>query len=79
METDRKWVVVRIDGKIAAISTDYRKLAEIIGAMTCVECGIDPAQVDTEAICQGYRLAFPENAARLDRLLKGLDEYSDWG
>jgi len=29
METDRKWVVVRIDGKIAAISTDYRKLAEI--------------------------------------------------
>lgn len=32
METDRndrKWVVVRIDGKIAAISTDYRLLAEI--------------------------------------------------
>ena len=29
MKTDRKWVVVRIDGKIAAISTDYRLLAEI--------------------------------------------------
>lgn len=29
MNTDRKWVVVRIDGKIAAISTDYRLLAEI--------------------------------------------------
>ena len=29
METDRKWIVVRIDGKIAAVSTDYRKLAEI--------------------------------------------------
>ena len=29
METDRKWVVVRIDGKIAAISTDYRMLAKI--------------------------------------------------
>lgn len=29
METDKKWVVVRIDGKIAAISTDYRLLAEI--------------------------------------------------
>lgn len=27
METDRKWVIVRIDGKIAAISTDYRLLA----------------------------------------------------
>lgn len=29
METDRKWIVVRIDGKIAAISTDYRQLAAI--------------------------------------------------
>ena len=29
METDRKWVIVRIDGKIAAISQDYRMLAEI--------------------------------------------------
>ena len=29
METERKWVIVRIDGKIAAISTDYRMLAEI--------------------------------------------------
>ncbi len=29
MDTDRKWVVVRIDGKIAAISTDYKALAAI--------------------------------------------------
>lgn len=29
MGTDRKWVIVRIDGKIAAISTDYRMLAKI--------------------------------------------------
>lgn len=29
MDTDRKWVIVRIDGKIAAISTDYRALAAI--------------------------------------------------
>ncbi len=29
METDRKWIIVRIDGKIAAISTDYRLFAEI--------------------------------------------------
>ena len=29
MDTDRKWVVVRIDGKMAAISTDYRQLAVI--------------------------------------------------
>ena len=29
MDTDRKWVVVRIDGQIAAISTDYAALAAI--------------------------------------------------
>ena len=29
MDTDRKWVIVRIDGKIAAISTDYAALAAI--------------------------------------------------
>ena len=29
METDRKWIVVRIDGKVAAVSTDYRMLARI--------------------------------------------------
>ena len=29
MDTDRKWIVVRIDGKIAAVSTDYKKLSEI--------------------------------------------------
>lgn len=29
METERKWVVVRIDGKTAAISDDYKALARI--------------------------------------------------
>ncbi len=29
METDRKWIIVRIDGRIAAVSTDYRLLASI--------------------------------------------------
>ena len=29
METDRKWIIFRIDGKIASISTDYRQLAAI--------------------------------------------------
>lgn len=29
MDTDRKWVVVRIDGKTAAISTDYKQFAAI--------------------------------------------------
>ncbi len=29
METDRKWIIVRIDGKIAAVSTDYSLLASV--------------------------------------------------
>ncbi len=29
METERKWIIVRIDGKIAAVSTDYNFLASI--------------------------------------------------
>ena len=29
MKNDRKWIIVRIDGKIAAVSTDYRQLASI--------------------------------------------------
>lgn len=51
MDTDRKWVVIRIDGKIAAISTDYRILASIssrlagrsglYGEITAVTVGMD--------------------------------------
>ena len=29
METDRKWIVIRIDGKLAGISRDYDRLADI--------------------------------------------------
>ena len=37
METghrDRKWIIIRIDGKIAAVSTDYRMLARISEHLT---------------------------------------------
>lgn len=34
MDADRKWVIVRIDGKIAAISTDYRLLASISAGLS---------------------------------------------
>jgi O6-methylguanine-DNA--protein-cysteine methyltransferase len=33
METGHKWILVRIDGKIAALSTDYRQLARISSAL----------------------------------------------
>lgn len=39
MDTDRKWVVVRIEGKIAAISTDYRQLAGLTGRIAEMSSG----------------------------------------
>ena len=40
----------------------YGRLSKMIAAMTCIECGIRMNQVNEEAIFQGYKLAFPENA-----------------
>ena len=34
MDNDRNWIIVRIDGKIAAISTDYRHLASITARLS---------------------------------------------
>ena len=56
----------------------YGRLSSLIAAMTCMECGIPLAQVDTEAICRGYRLAFPENNEELDEWLCEGDEYARW-
>lgn len=56
----------------------YGRLSRLMAAMTGMECGIPSAQVDTEAICQGYRLAFPENNRELDRWLDTCDEYAAW-
>ena len=56
----------------------YSKLSRLIAAMTIIENGISMTQVDMEAIYQGYKLAFPENAQELDDSLLCLDEYGDW-
>ena len=56
----------------------YGRLSKMIAAMTCIECGIRMNQVDEEAIFQGYKLAFPENARALDEWMMGEDEYRDW-
>lgn len=56
----------------------YGRLRRMVAAMTCVECGIRMEQVDTGAMLQGYKLAFPSNAAKVDDWLRGEDEYSDW-
>ena len=38
---------------------DIPKLEKLLTAMTTMECGIPYKDVDTEAIRQGYELAFP--------------------
>ena len=56
----------------------YYRLSKLLEAMTCMECGIASNEVDTAAIAQGYRLAFPENADKLNKWLLGADEYRYW-
>ena len=54
------------------------KTASLMAAMTCVECGIRPEQVDWNAIWDGYDLAWP--GRRLKGLAKeaALREVSVW-
>lgn len=56
----------------------YGRLARLMEAMTVMENGIRPVAVDTEAIRQGYDLAFPDNVKELAEWLRGEDEYADW-
>ena len=56
----------------------YGRLSRLLMAMTVIENGIPYAQVDTEAIFQGYKLAFPDNAQELDEWMLGSDEYGQW-
>ena len=56
----------------------YGRLSRMVAAMTCIECGIAYDKVDTEAIAQGYKLAFPSNQEKLDEWLLGEDEYRYW-
>ena len=38
---------------------DTGRLVRLISAMTTMECGVPYAEVDTDAIYEGYSLAFP--------------------
>lgn len=59
-------------------ASGYGRNSRLMAAMTCIECGIRMEQVDTEAICKGYHLAFPKNRKALEEWLDGEDEYRDW-
>ena len=56
----------------------YGRLSRLVIAMTCIECGLEYNRVDTEAIAQGYKLAFPSNREKLDEWLLDEDEYRYW-
>jgi hypothetical protein len=56
----------------------YERLSKLLAAMTVMENGIHLNNVDTEAIFQGYKLAFPKNAQELDEWMLGEDEYAKW-
>ena len=56
----------------------YGRLSRLVIAMTCIECGLEYNRVDTEAIAQGYKLAFPTNREKLDEWLLEEDEYRYW-
>lgn len=56
----------------------YRRLSRLIVAMTVMENGVRPEEVDTEAIYKGYQLAFPDNVKALEEWLLAEDEYEEW-
>ena len=56
----------------------YHRLSKLLEAMTVMENGIRTNNVDAEAIFQGYKLAFPGNAQKLDEWMLGEDEYREW-
>ena len=56
----------------------FHRLSMLLEAMTVMENGIRANNVDAEAIFQGYKLAFPGNAQKLDEWMLGEDEYREW-
>ena len=59
-------------------ASSYGRLSRMVAAMTTIECGVPSTQVDTEAIFQGYLLAFPKNKEKLEEWMMGEDEYREW-
>ena len=67
-----------IGGHAPENADSYHRLSKLLVAMTVMENGIRPHQVDTEAIYQGYKLAFPQNTDKLNEWMLGEDEYREW-
>ncbi len=69
---DRKWIIVRIDGKIASISTDYRLLASI-SARLSREGGIAYGHITADAAGFDEVWRLRNEASWDDLLLFGTD------
>lgn len=50
MDHDQKWIVVRIDGKVAAISTSYAALSTIAGRLA-QQKGVAHKLISAETVC----------------------------
>ena len=53
MDTDGKWIIVRIDGKVAAISTDYKLLSEISARLASTRTKNSPLYGEISAVTVG--------------------------
>jgi hypothetical protein len=57
------------------------RTALLLAGMTCMECGIRMAEVDMNAIWEGYDMAFHNNRKSIlkrEQALEAIDEYWDW-
>lgn len=88
MDTDRNWIVVRIDGKLAGISKDYGRLAEISARITPEsrhqdtlkrrksarqQGGLPYGEISAKAVTFEEVLALRESAVWDDFILFGTD------
>ena len=75
MDTDKKWVIVRIDGKIVAISTDYRLLSEISARLASVPMKNSPLYGEVSAVTVDFKevLDLRNRLSRDDLLLFGTE------
>ena len=66
MDTDRKWVVVRIDGKIASVSTDYKALADITARIAAQKSpAYDRICAEQRHSCLSMRFTVSTRASRI--------------
>lgn len=72
MKNDSNWIIVRIDGKIAAISTDYRHLASIT-ARLAKDCKTRYGEITATTACFDEVWQLKETTGWEDMMLFGTE------